>query len=163
MEPIIRKREEKDLKELAHNIAVIWNDTYKGIVDQDFLDGLYEHESVSYERMKEHLETQPDFYILELNNKIIGWIYFENQSEHESNAGEIHSLYVLKEYHGMGYGKLLYNFAKDKLKARGLNKIVIGCLNGNPSNDFYKHMGGVNFKTNLWRNKYLENLYLFKI
>ena len=96
MEPIIRKREEKDLKELAHNIAVIWNDTYKGIVDQDFLDGLYEHESVSCERMKAHLETQPDFYILELNNKIIGWTYFENQSEHESDAGEIHSLYVLK-------------------------------------------------------------------
>ena len=37
MNPIIRKRKIEDSTELAHSIAVVWNTTYKGIVDADFL------------------------------------------------------------------------------------------------------------------------------
>ena len=43
MEPIIRKREVSDSEELAHAIALVWNTTYKGIVDDEFLEGLLKH------------------------------------------------------------------------------------------------------------------------
>lgn len=33
MKPEIRKRRIDDSEELAHAIAVVWNTTYKGIVD----------------------------------------------------------------------------------------------------------------------------------
>lgn len=49
--------------------------------------------------------------MLKLNNKIIGWIYYDYISDKYENAGEIYSLYVLKEYHKKGYGKMLFNFA----------------------------------------------------
>ena len=37
MNPKIRKRKIEDSTELAHSIAVVWNTTYKGIVDDVFL------------------------------------------------------------------------------------------------------------------------------
>ncbi len=36
MKPEIRKRKIEDSEELLHAIAVVWNTTYKGIVDENF-------------------------------------------------------------------------------------------------------------------------------
>ena len=99
--------------------------------------------------------------MLKLNNKIIGWIYYDYISDKYENAGEIYSLYVLKEYHKKGYGKMLFNFAVENFKKNNINKFVVGCLEGNPSNEFYKYMGGKYIDTNLFREKYPENIYLF--
>lgn len=38
MKPLIRKRKIEDSDELAHCIAIVWNTTYKGIVDDEFLE-----------------------------------------------------------------------------------------------------------------------------
>lgn len=113
MEPIIRKRTIEDSLELAHCIAVVWNTTYKGIVDDEFLKGILNSEKQSAEKLKNSINNQPHYYVLTLQNKIIGWIYFALNSDKYENAAEIHSLYVLKEYQGRGYGKLLYNYAVD--------------------------------------------------
>lgn len=74
----------------------------------------------SAEKLKNSINNQPHYYVLTLQNKIIGWIYFALNSDKYENAVEIHSLYVLKEYQGRGYGKLLYNYAVDII----LNKKV---------------------------------------
>src|SRR5574344_1012516 len=163
MEYIIRKRKKEDAKELAHAIAEVWNDTYKGIVEQSFLDNLYKYESESADRIISNMDNQPYYYILEINNKIAGWIYFELESQKYNGAAEIHSLYVLKEYQGHGYGKILYNYAVENVKNQNINKLVIGCLDGNKSNEFYKHMGGKYIKDSLFRDKYKENIYLFEL
>lgn len=163
MKPVVRKRNAEDALELAHAIAVVWNTTYKGIVDDDFLKGLSDHEKQSAERIKNSINEQPDYYVLVLQNKIIGWVYYTLNSDRYKNAAEIHSLYVLKEYQGNGYGKLLYNYVVDNILEKNIKKLIIGCLDGNPSNEFYKHMGGVNIGTSLFREKYLENIYLFEL
>lgn len=40
---------------------------------------------------------------------------------------------------------------------------MIGCLDGNPSNNFYKHLGGKYLGNSLFREKYIENIYLFEL
>lgn len=40
----IRRREKNDCKEIAHVVTVAWNETYKGIVPDEFLDNLYKNE-----------------------------------------------------------------------------------------------------------------------
>ena len=50
MKSEIRKRKIEDSEELAHAIAVVWNTTYKGIVDEDFLIELFEN-ATNYERI----------------------------------------------------------------------------------------------------------------
>lgn len=44
MIPEIRKRKIEYSEELAHAIATVWNTTYKGIVDNEFLIGLLNSE-----------------------------------------------------------------------------------------------------------------------
>lgn len=78
-------------------------------------------------------------------------------------SAEIYSLYILKEYQGNGYGKLLYNYAVENMLKNGIKKLVIGCLEGNPSNNFYKHLGGKYIGNHLFREKYIENIYLFEL
>ena len=44
----------------------------------------------------------------------------------------------------------------------GCNKMVIGCLKGNPSNEFYKHIGGKLVKERIFEKLQLpENVYYF--
>lgn len=163
MKPEIRKRKIEDSLELAHCIATVWNTTYKGIVDDKFLVGLLNNEKQSAQRLKNNINDQPYYYVLTLQNKIIGWIYFELNTEEYENTAEIHSLYVLKNYHGNGYGKLLYNYAVDKILNNNINKLIIGCLDGNPSNDFYIHLGGKYIGNRMFREEYVENIYLFEL
>ncbi len=163
MKPIIRKRKKEDSQELAHCIATVWNTTYKGIVDDDLLTNLLNGETENAERLKNNINSQSNYYVLTLDNKIIGWVYFTLENKEYENAAEIHSLYILKEYQKNGYGKLLYDYATQKILNHGIKKIIIGCLNGNPANDFYKHLGGKYIGNRLFRDKYLENIYLFEL
>jgi hypothetical protein len=42
--------------------------------------------------------------------------------------------------------------------------MIIGCLDGNPSNEFYKHLGGKFVKTRLYEKLNIpENVYIFDI
>lgn len=163
MNLVIRKRKVSDSEELAHAIAIVWNTTYKGIVDDEFLIGLLNSEKQSAERLKNSINEQPHYYVLVLQNKIIGWIYFTLDSDKYESSAEIHSLYILKEYQGNGYGKLLYNYAVEIILKSKIKKVIIGCLDGNPSNNFYKHLGGKYIGNHLFRERYLENIYLFEL
>ena len=163
MEPIIRRRRVEDSDALAHAIATVWNTTYQGIVEDDFLQGLLSHEKESADKLRESVDRQPNYYVLMLDKQLIGWVYFTLESDHETDAAEIHSLYVLKEYQKRGYGKQLYEYAIQKIREEGRKKVVIGCLEKNPSNQFYQHLGGKYIGNHLFRDKYIENLYLFEI
>ncbi len=163
MKPELRKLKKEDALELAHNIAVVWSTTYKGIVDDEYLEKLFNNEQERAEKIRNSINDDTNYYVLTLDNKIIGWVYFTFDSEKLEDASEIEILYVLKEYQGNGYGKLLYNFAIDKIKEKGIKKLVIGCLDGNPSNKFYIHMGGKLIDNSLFKGKYLENIYLFEL
>ena len=74
---IIEKIKKEDAKELAHNIAVVWNTTYKGIVDNEFLEILYLNEDYSAKNIINKIDNNDNYYVLKLNNKIIGWIYYD--------------------------------------------------------------------------------------
>lgn len=160
---IIEKIKKEDAKELAHNIAVVWNTTYKGIVEEEFLENLYLNEDYSVKNIINKIDNNENYYVLKLNNKIVGWIYYDYSSDKYENTGEICSLYVLKEYHKKGYGKILFNYAVEDMKKNNINKFVVGCLTGNHANEFYKHMGGKWIGNSLFREKYTENIYLFTI
>ena len=58
-----------------------------------------------------------------MQDKIIGWIYYTLDSDNYENAAEIHSLYILKEYQGHGYGKMLYDYAVKNIMKKGIKKI----------------------------------------
>lgn len=88
MNYIIRRRKIEDCKSIAHVVTVAWNETYKGIV--------------------------PNWFLEELKN--------------------------------LGY-----------------DKMIIACLKGNQSNEFYKHIGGKYIKDGVYKRlNLLENIYYYE-
>lgn len=165
MNYIIRKRTREDCPDVAHVVTVAWNETYKGIVPDEFLNSLYqngeERAKKSYNKFDESKNHQ---YVLEVDNKIVGFVNvgLSDEADYE-NCGEIHAIYIINGYKGYGFGKKLIEVGIKELKSIGFNKMVIGCLVGNPSNEFYKHIGGKYIKQRIFAKLQLpENVYYFE-
>ena len=79
-----------------------------------------------------------------------------------NNCGEIHAIYIINGYKGYGYGKEMITAGINELKNMNCDKMLIGCLVGNPTNDFYKHIGGKFIKQRIFEKLQLpENVYYF--
>ena len=76
-------------------------------------------------------------------------------------------MYLLDSVKGKGFGKILFNKAITELKDMGYNKMIIGCLAQNPSNNFYIHMNGKFIDKNPLtlpnKQELIENLYYYDI
>lgn len=157
----IRRRERNDCKDISHVVAVSWNETYKGIVSDEFLNDLYNNEernaSNSFINFNEDNNHQ---FVLEIGGKVVGFVKVGDSNWND--CGELCAIYILKKYKGLGFGRKLFDAGVNELKKMGFNKMIVGCLKGNPSNEFYKHMGGNLIKTrNYERLNLPENVYLF--
>ncbi len=165
MNYVIRKKERKDCADVAHVVTVAWNETYRGIVPDEFLDNLYTNEE---ERAKNSFsnfnEKENHQFVLEVDDKVVGFINVGSSDETDyENCGEIHAVYIINGYKGHGYGKKLIDAGIQELKSMNFDKMVIGCLDGNPSNEFYKHLGGKFIKTRIFEKLQLpENVYYFE-
>ena len=165
MNYIIRKKERKDCADVAHVVTVAWNETYRGIVPDEFLANLYNNEEEraknSYNNFNEKENHQ---YILEVDDKVVGFVNVGSSDETDyENCGEIHAVYIINGYKEHGYGKKLIDAGIQELKSMNFDKMVIGCLDGNPSNEFYKHLGGKFVKTRIFEKLQLpENVYYFE-
>ena len=163
MDYVIRRRERKDCEAIAKLITVCWNDTYRGLVSDDFLDGLYKNEEDriknTYEKFDENDNHQ---FVLEVDGKVVGWMNI-GDSDEGSEYGEIHAIYILNEYKGFGYGRKLVEEGIKEIKSMGFKQMIIGCLDGNKSNEFYKHIGGKFIKQRMFEKLgMMENVYLFE-
>ena len=162
---IIRKNERKDCAAVAHVVTVAWNETYKGIVPYEFLNNLYTNEDEraknSYNNFNEKENHQ---YVLEVDDKVVGFVNVGSSDETDyENCGEIHAVYIINGYKGHGSGKKLIDAGIQELKTMNFDKMVIGCLDGNPSNEFYEHIGGKYIKQRIFEKLQLpESVYYFE-
>ena len=165
MDYIIRKKERRDCKDIAHFVTIAWNETYRGIVSDEFLNNLYNNEEErtqnSYNSFNEKDNHQ---YVLEVDDKVVGFINVGPSDETDyDNCGEIHALYIINGYKGYGCGKKLIEAGISELKEMGYDKMIIGCLDGNPTNKFYQHIGGKLIKTRVFKKLQLpENVYYYE-
>ena len=102
------------------------------------------------------------------NNEYVGVIRIrETKYDNYKDCGELGALYLLDNAKRKGLGKILFAKGKEELKKKDYKKMIIGCLSKNPSNDFYKHMGGKLVATNPLKlpngQKLIENLYLYSL
>lgn len=168
MEHIIRKRKKEDCDCVQKVITKAWQQTYRGIVNDDFLDSLsYTEKDRITHSLESFNENNNKYLVLEVANKIVGFVRYDKADDSKYiDYGEIIALYILNEYKGYGYGKELFEKAVLELKKLGYNKMIIGCLDKNPTNEFYKHMGGVLTSTRIFSRtgqNLQENVYSFNI
>ena len=165
MDYIIRKMNKNDCFSVARIVTTAQNETYRGIVNDEFLDNLYLNEQERannfYKEFDENINHQ---YVLEINNEIVGFINVDVSDDAQYNdCGELYALYLINDYKGHGYGRKLFAMAIKELKNMGFTKMIVGCLAANPTNEFYKHMGGKLIKQRVFEKlKLPENVYLFE-
>lgn len=162
---LIRKRTKEDCFKIAYIVTASWNDTYKGIVPDWFLEELKTNEKERASKSYNEFDMNDNNkLVLEVDNEVVGFTNYGKSDDNSfENCGEIFALYILKEYQGNGYGKKLVEETKKELKKMGFDKMIIACLKGNPSNEFYKHIGGNYIKDGIYKRLNLkENVYLYE-
>ena len=166
MDYLIRRRERKDCKSIANIVTISWNETYQDIVPKWVLDELKNNEEErakkSYDEFDKNNNNQ---LVLEVDNKVVGFVnYGISEDEEYKNCGEIFALYIIAKYKGNGFGRKLVEEVKKEFKQQGINKMIIACLRRNPSNEFYKHIGGLYVKDRIYKRLNLpENVYYYDI
>ena len=165
MDYIIRDCEEKDITGITKVITTSWNETYKGLVPDDYLKNMKNTESERTKNAINRFRNGEKQLVLEIDNNIVGFIRYGKSNDTEfNNCGEIFAFYIINKYHGYGLGRKLFEKAVEKLKEEGFDKMIIACLKGNPTNKFYEHMGGKYIKDGIFERLNLkENIYYYDI
>ena len=148
--------------------AKAWQETYKGIVNDEFLELINTKEEINNSIVKKSLNNSFDkSFLLKVDKMPVGVIRVcKSRDDNYQNIGEIRALYLLNNVKHQGFGKILFEKAKEEVKKMGFNSMIVGCLALNTNaNSFYKHMGGIlvsnrNFK--LPNQTINENVYLFR-
>lgn len=162
----VRKKERNDCKDIAHIVTIVWPEIYRGIINDTFLDNLLNTEKQRAENSYNNFDENDNHcFVLEIDGNVVGFVNVGISDDKSYNdLGEIFAIYIYKEYHGFGFGKMLIQRGIDELKQLSCKKMIIGCLDGNPSNEFYKHLGGQFIKTRIFSNTgedLKENVYLY--
>ena len=79
-----------------------------------------------------------------VDNQVVG---FCNYRKLENDLCKIGALYLLKKYQKQGIGKKLFFEGISKLIDLNFNKMIIECMHGNDTINFYKHYDGKVIKT----------------
>ena len=168
MNYVIEDMNQDNVEYYARVNALSWKQSYKGIVNDDFLE-LINTESEIQKTISNLIKGLTDGskrFLLKYNDEYVGILRVrETKYANYRQCGELGALYLLNSVKGKGLGKILFNKAINELKDMGYNQMIIGCLSENPSNDFYKHMGGNFVDTNPLTlpngQELFENLYYY--
>lgn len=130
-----------NLSKLKHDV---WEETYRGIYSDDKIDN-YDYERNTNRFMDIINNKDIDLYVVEYNNKLIGYMDFgKPYRPYKDYEQEIGLLYLLKEYQRNGIGSKLFDIAFNSIKEKGYKEFFISCNKYNyRAQEFYKKMGGV--------------------
>lgn len=138
----IRKATPEDALGISIVNVYTWKTTYSGLIQEDFIDSRIEKVTEIAERNKSEIEEKDNFIVATVDGVIVGFAsYGESREEEFINAGEIYAIYVLSGFQGQGIGKEIFTVCIEELKKNRFDSVIINCLKGNNSLEFYKHMG----------------------
>ncbi|MFH0767056.1 MAG: GNAT family N-acetyltransferase [Bacillota bacterium] len=133
---VIREATQNDAEGKGYVHYQSWNETYTGLMDQDYLN------QRSLEKCVDIARKYPErCFVAEFDGKIVGFSCYNScRDDDMKNAGEVMAIYVLKAYQKMGIGNALMQACLNKLA--NYQKIVVWVLDTNINAiDYYQHLG----------------------
>ncbi|UKI58059.1 MAG: GNAT family N-acetyltransferase [Clostridium sp.] len=99
---IRKKWKKRDCMSVAHVITIAWNETYKGIIDDDILNNLYSNEDERANNSLKNFDTNEDEQlVLEVDNKVVGFANVGKPNDTTyNNCGELFAIYIMGKYKG---------------------------------------------------------------
>ncbi|CAH1208977.1 hypothetical protein PAECIP111893_02949 [Paenibacillus plantiphilus] len=141
---VIRWASDSDVPNLAQVHIDSYRSAYVNIMPALYLEGMtLEQQLKRYEALlsegKEHVA------VMSVDERMIGYLVLEHCTDdvaQHRHGGEIHSIYLLQEYCGRGYGRMLLDWGIRQLGEMGWTHAIVWVLKDNRSaRGFYEHAG----------------------
>lgn len=140
----IREATEADLPGIARVLVDTWRATYRGIVPDDYLNGMSYEKQV--ERGRQRLEEggpERSTWVAEVDGGVVGMASGGPERTGRTDyPGELYAIYVLPAYQGRGLGRRLAAAVVKRLKGAGFGSMLVWVLAQNPARRFYESLGG---------------------
>lgn len=145
----IRLATTKDIEALAILKQRVWEETYRGIYNDDIIDNFdYEDAKVKFQRILDNSEVS--LYVVESDGKVeveaelVGYMRVGIPNEEFVHYHqEIGLLYIRKDFQRQGIGKELFHLGCQKIKENGYHEFFVPCNKYNiNARQFYEKMGG---------------------
>lgn len=122
-----------------------WRSTYKGIVPDEYLANLSHEKRETF--WDQALADQParshTIVATDHKNQVLGFSDGgANRTTKYNYDGEILAIYLLKDHHGTGVGRRLFQSSVNQLREDGFSRMLVWVLADNPTCRFYERMGG---------------------
>lgn len=142
---LIRKAISDDAPSLARVHIDSWRTTYKGIVQNDFLEAMsYGNSETRWRDRIVNNQSQYALFVAEDDSgRIVG--FADGGADRSGGTlydGELYSIYLLQDSQRKGIGKQLFRHVVMHLKANHFNGMLVWVLAENPSRYFYESLGG---------------------
>lgn len=141
---MVRRATPDDASTLARLLAASWQAAYRGIVPDEFMDGV--DDTRWFQRLKDSLsEGSEEIHIAEIASATVGLVTFgpcQDPDVNQELTGEIRRIYVLPGYWRRGIGRVLCRYAEEALRQGGCRACVLWVLAGNVRGlRFYEALG----------------------
>lgn len=140
---IIRLAKESDCVNLAKLRKEVWEETYRGIYNDDIIDNYNYADAINM--FKNLLSCTNIFlYVVESKKNLVGYMSVgKPYREFRNYNQEIGLLYLKSSFQKRGIGRELFNIAKEKIKESGNKNFFISCNKYNVNaRMFYEKMSG---------------------
>jgi ribosomal protein S18 acetylase RimI-like enzyme len=129
---LVRLAEPKDVAEVADVHVRAWQVGYKGLVPDEYLDGLRPEERAKHYTFGDPDPSQPITIVAVERGAICGFATIGSARDADvQTSGELYALYVEPAGWGRGVGRALVTAAREQLARRGFTAAVLWVLVGN--------------------------------
>lgn len=145
---LVRHAEPEDADAIAAVHVASWRTTYRGMLPDDFLDGL---ERAGYDaRWRRTIaDGTSRVYVAADGRDVVGFASGGRERAGENGyKGELYAIYVLEEAQGRGHGRRLVQAVVNGLRELGLGDMIVWVLRDNAgARRFYERLGGQYVRT----------------
>jgi ribosomal protein S18 acetylase RimI-like enzyme len=105
-----------------------WQSAYRGMMPDDYLDGLQAQEHAT--RWREHLiapTSEAELFVVDDDDRVVGFASVGPpfDSDAASDVGQLYAINLDPDVWGRGLGRALLSFATDRLRALGYVEAVL--------------------------------------
>jgi GNAT superfamily N-acetyltransferase len=144
---VLRAARRSDAMGIARVHELAWKDSYRGLLDNAYLDGLARQRlaprwRAQLEARRDHLDDA--IFVAILGAEVVGFVMVGASREPFAPwDAEVSMIYVLKEHRGGGVGRALMKAAANHALRRAMFSLGLWVLRDNgPARDFYETLGG---------------------
>ncbi|MCW1842057.1 GNAT family N-acetyltransferase [Prosthecomicrobium hirschii] len=139
----VRRATAKDAEAIAGIHDEAWRLAYGGIIPGGNLERMVARRGPAW--WAKAVERRAAILVIEVGGRICGYATIgPSRMRMLPFAGEVYEIYMKPEYQGLGFGRPLFEAARDELKRYGFKSFAVRVLRDNEmAQGFYRRLGGL--------------------